>query len=67
MRLLRLWTPQWLGTEMLNDIEMETVNIHTLALAHIISTDLSSMIDIVSEVRNHEEKLKQLLDDIILM
>lgn len=51
------------GTEMLNDIEMETVNIHTLALAHIISTDLSSMIDIVSEVRNHEEKLKQFLDD----
>ena len=51
------------GTEMLNDIEMETVNIHTLALAHIISTDLSSMIDIVCEVRNHEEKLKQLLDD----
>lgn len=51
------------GTEMLNDIEMETVNIHTLALAHIISTDLSSMIDIVSEVRNHEEKLRQLLDD----
>ena len=51
------------GTEMLNDIEMETVNIHTLALAHIISTDLSSMIDIVSEVRNYEEKLKQLLDD----
>ena len=51
------------GTDMLNDIEMETVNIHTLALAHIISTDLSSMIDIVSEVRNHEEKLKQLLDD----
>lgn len=51
------------GTEMLNDIKMETVNIHTLALAHIISTDLSSMIDIVSEVRNHEEKLKQLLDD----
>lgn len=51
------------GTEMLNDIEMETMNIHTLALAHIISTDLSSMIDIVSEVRNHEEKLKQLLDD----
>lgn len=51
------------GTEMLNDIEMETVNIHTLALAHIISTDLSSMIDIVSEVRNHEGKLKQLLDD----
>lgn len=51
------------STEMLNDIEMETVNIHTLALAHIISTDLSSMIDIVSEVRNHEEKLKQLLDD----
>ncbi|MFZ1777913.1 MAG: methyl-accepting chemotaxis protein, partial [Agathobacter rectalis] len=51
------------GTEMLNDIEMETVDIHTLALAHIISTDLSSMIDIVSEVRNHEEKLKQLLDD----
>lgn len=51
------------GTEMLNDIEMETVNIHTLALAHIISTDLSSMIDIVSELRDHEEKLKQLLDD----
>ena len=51
------------GTELLNDIEMETVNIHTLALSHIISTDLSSMIDIVSEVRNHEDKLKQLLDD----
>ena len=39
------------GTELLNDIEMETMNIHTLALSHIISTDLSSMIDIVSEVR----------------
>ena len=51
------------GTEMLNDIEMETMNIHTLALSHIISTDLSSMIDIVSEIRSHEEKLKQLLDD----
>ena len=51
------------GTEMLNDIEMETMNIHTLALSHIISTDLSSMIDIVSEIRNHEEKLQQLLDD----
>ena len=51
------------GAELLNDIEMETVNIHTLALSHIISTDLSSMIDIVSEVRNHEDKLKQLLDD----
>ncbi len=51
------------GTEMLNDIEMETMNIHTLALSHIISTDISSMIEIVSEVRNHEEKLKQLLDD----
>ena len=45
------------GAELLNDIEMETVNIHTLALSHIISTDLSSMIDIVSEVRNHEDKL----------
>ena len=51
------------GTEMLNDIEMETMNIHTLALSHIISTDLSSMIDIVSEIRDHEEKLQQLLDD----
>lgn len=51
------------GTELLNDIEMETMNIHTLALSHIISTDLSSMIDIVSEMRNHEDKLKQLLDD----
>lgn len=51
------------GTELLNDIEMETMNIHTLALSHIISTDLSSMIDIVSEVRNHEDNLKQLLDD----
>ena len=51
------------GTEMLNDIEMETMNIHTLALSHIISSDISSMIEIVSEVRNHEEKLKQLLGD----
>lgn len=51
------------GTEILNDIEMETMNIHTLALSHIISTDLSSMIDIVSEIRDHEEKLQQLLDD----
>ena len=51
------------GTEMLNDIEMETMNIHTLALSHIISTDLSSMIDIVSEIRGHEDKLQQLLDD----
>lgn len=26
MLLLRLWTPSMVGTEMLNDIEMETVN-----------------------------------------
>ena len=31
------------GTEMLNDIEMETVNIHTLALAHIISASPRSV------------------------
>ena len=51
------------GTEMLNDIELETLDIHNLALSHIVSTDLSTMIDIVSQIREHEDTLQGLLDD----
>ncbi len=51
------------GTEMLNDIELETLDIHNLALSHIVSTDLSTMIDIVSQIREHEDTLQGLLND----
>lgn len=51
------------GTQILNDIELETLDLHTLALSHIVSTDLSSMIDIVSDVRTHEDSMKKLLDE----
>lgn len=51
------------GTQILNDIELETLDLHTLALAHIASTNLSSMIDIASDVRTHEDSMKKLLDE----
>ena len=51
------------GTQILNDIELETLDLNTLALSHIVSTDLSSMIDIVSDVRTHEDSMKKLLDE----
>lgn len=51
------------GTEMLNDIELETLDIHNLALSHIVSTDLSTMIDIVNQIREHEDTLQGLLDN----
>ena len=51
------------GTQILNNIELETLDLHTLALSHIVSTDLSSMIDIVSDVRTHEDSMKKLLDE----
>ncbi|WP_455721024.1 methyl-accepting chemotaxis protein [Agathobacter sp.] len=51
------------GTEMLNDIELQTLDIHNLALSHIVSTDLSTMIDIVDQVREHEDTLQKLLND----
>ena len=51
------------GTQILNNIELETLDLHTLALAHIASTNLSSMIDIASDVRTHEDSMKKLLDE----
>ena len=50
------------GTQILNNIELETLDLHTLALAHIASTNLSSMIDIASDVRTHEDSMKKQLD-----
>ena len=51
------------GTQILNNIELETLDLHTLALTHIASTNLSSMIDIASDVRTHEDSMKKLLDE----
>lgn len=51
------------GTQILNNIELETLDLHTLALSHIASTKLSSMIDIASDVHTHEDSMKKLLDE----
>lgn len=47
----------------LADVEQETMQIHNLALSHIIATDLNAMIGLVEEIRNEEDTLEQSLDD----
>lgn len=47
----------------LADVEQETMQIHNLALSHIIATDLNAMIGLVEEIRDEEDILEQSLDD----
>ena len=47
----------------LADVEQETMQIHNLALSHIIATDLNAMIGLVEEIRDEEDTLEQSLDD----
>ena len=47
----------------LADVEQETMQIHNLALSHIIATDLNTMIGLVEEIRDEEDTLEQSLDD----
>ena len=42
----------------LADVEQETMQIHNLALSHIIATDLNAMIGLVEEIRNEEDTLE---------
>lgn len=52
-----------MGISKLADVQDKAQEIHKLALSHIVSTDLESMIDIVESVRAEEEKMEQYLQD----
>ena len=45
--------------EIKNDIQV----IHTLALSHIIATDLNTMISVVGEINDNQEELEKKLDE----
>ena len=47
----------------LADVEQETMQIHNLALSHIIATDLNTMIGLVEDIRSEEDTLEQSLND----
>ena len=38
----------------LSEIEQQTMQIHNLALSHIVATDLNTMISIVEQIREEE-------------
>lgn len=52
-----------MGISKLADVQDKAQEIHKLALSHIVSTDLESMIGIVESVRAQEEKMDQYLQD----
>lgn len=47
----------------LAEIEQETMQIHNLALSHIVATDLNTMIGLVEDIRAEEDALEQSLSD----
>lgn len=52
-----------LSIEKLGEIRQDTQSMHTQALSHIVATDLDSMLNIVSELRDTESKLDAALSD----
>ena len=49
------------GISGLSDIQKETQRLHSMALSHIIATDLDTMVELVTAIREEEE----LLDDML--
>lgn len=45
----------------LSNIQRETQRLHSMALSHIIATDLDTMISLVNSVRTEEERLDEML------
>lgn len=47
----------------LSEIEQQTMQIHNLALSHIVATDLNTMISIVEQIREEESLIEANLDE----
>ncbi len=50
------------GKTQLAEIRRSTMNIHKMALSHIVATDYSTMIDVVREIKEEEENLETFLE-----
>lgn len=51
------------GTSLLGDIEAETQMIHKNSLAHIVATDLDTMISLVDTITTQESTLDKALEE----
>ncbi len=51
------------GSEKLQNIRHATVNIHKLALSHIVATDYNTMITVVAQIKDEEEALETSLKE----
>ena len=51
------------GSEKLQNIRHATVNIHKLALSHIVATDYNTMITVVAQIKEEEEALETSLKE----
>ncbi len=45
------------GEAMLADIHQSVMNIHKLALSHIVATDYATMIEVVGQIKEEESEL----------
>lgn len=50
------------GLETLQNIRHTTINIHKMALSHIVAADYSTMIDVVAQIKEEEETLETYLE-----
>ncbi|MCI6243071.1 MAG: methyl-accepting chemotaxis protein [Lachnospiraceae bacterium] len=47
----------------LAEIQKETQEVHTLGLSHVVATDLSSMINLVAQIREKDAQLEKSIDE----
>ncbi len=50
------------GKTQLSEIKHSTMNIHKMALSHIVATDYGTMIEVVTEIKNEEKNLENVLE-----
>lgn len=51
------------GSEILQNIRHTTTNIHKMALSHIVATDYNTMINVVAQIKEEENKLETYLEE----
>lgn len=51
------------NSEMLQNIRRTTINIHKMALSHIVATDYHTMITVVAQIKEEEKKLEAYLKE----
>ncbi len=50
------------GKTQLVEIRRSTMNIHKMALSHIVATDYGTMIDVVTKIKEEEENIENTLE-----